>query len=234
MKKGEILSLSLFFICFFCLNSLAQRKEITKEEFSRARISAYERLNKNSNREYYEHSMFSDDETKPQTIVKTVIEYVPPDRRRSFGGAIYFDLDYSKTNPVSEFIRIGKTEYRKQKDGSWVKHEPTPPQKTNAVAREPKEERYFLTENLTLDGKAVNLYESFQEFVSEKKNSSTGEIYQERTQIRGKYWISKDGIIIKTEGESAFEGERKNIIRNVRTYEIDPNIKIEAPEIKEK
>jgi hypothetical protein len=232
MKKVKSVSLLLFFICLFCLNSLAQRKEITKEEFNRARLAAYGILYKNSNRENYEQSMFSGDETMPHTIVKTVTEYVPPDRRRSFGEATHFD--FPRTNPIIESIRIGKTEYRKQKDGSWAIHETAPPQKTNAVARKPKEEKYFLTENFMLDGKSVNLYESFQEFTDEKKNSSTGEIYQERTQARGKYWISKDGVVIKTESESLIEGEGKRIYRNVRTYEFDPNIKIEAPKIKEK
>ena len=159
-----------------------------------------------------------------------IFEYGAPRELRSVTNSVFGE----KIIPAKEFINIGDVSYQRTGSGSWTRHDSTGASASEQTekAKTPQplsiteiEYRYLGTENLA--GKPVQVYLKTERGTSTKDN---GENVQ--TDRKAKFWISADGLIVKseysTESRSTAQTFRTSVISQ---YELDPTINITAPKI---
>ena len=136
---------------------------------------------------------------------------------------------------IGESIRIGEANYKRTNGGKWErapaqKDPPVPapadrPSPTEQITSE-AEYKYLGTENYELE--TAGVYSKVEK--SSDVNKSTGKEQQKISS--SKYWIAKDGHLIKQELRSTTKTPDMTMIVNIVTeYASDPAITITAPEI---
>jgi hypothetical protein len=226
MKK--ILCLALILFAYIAVS--AQEKTITQAEFDAVHKTSIDKWKGKSYRMVY--STQSNIEGRPEASYssKNIIEFASPTHSRSISESTL----NSKTTRTED-IRIGDKTYKRIGDGKWQEgvFQPYTPRIENKPPVANQEEsqieyKYFGTEKL--NNQTANVY------VVTKKvkgiNSSNNKEYLHN--IVNKYWFSQDGLILKLhmemETRTLVVTARNNLIH---TWELDPNIKIEAPNLNE-
>jgi hypothetical protein len=225
MKK--ILCLAL--ILFACTSIPAQEKTITQSEFD----AMYQISIDNWKGKTYRMVMSSQStvEGRLQTnyASKTIIEFVSPTVNRSIS-----ESNFNSKTTRTEAIRIGDKTYKRVGDGQWQEgaFQPYSPKTENKPANTSNQEssqieyKYLGTEKLNTQ--TANVYAVIKKVKG--VNSSNNKEYLHN--IINKYWFSEDGLILKLNLEME---TRTDIVtaRNslIHTWELDPNIKIEAPNL---
>ena len=118
----RIIKFCRFFLIFAgCLNIYGQQsREISSEEFTKARTAAYEKINQYNRRVTGKTEAFSMTDGKTQESATFLEERILPDKRR-----MIITETTGKTTKTTEIIKIGNYEYRRNDNGDWTKNELT-------------------------------------------------------------------------------------------------------------
>lgn len=201
----------------------AQRVGISKEDFLKRYDSMRVKTESESRqiKDVFEQSV-RDSRIKfpPQ---ESTITIVPLDRVRY----------YSKFADIEkESVYIGDTEYKKVK-GIWEKTIFTQQDVTNGLIslspEYPGKVKWYLTENVTVDGQLTNLIEWIftEEFQRQNRNTDSPEDYTHSLEIR--YWINAENLLVRSERLDINTKPETSNLRFLREYSYDKNLKIEAP-----
>ena len=146
-------------------------------------------------------------------------EYLPSGDSRS----VIWSSTSQNPSMRTEIIRIGTKIYNLNPDGSWREsaaqgaYKLAPPAGTTSI--ETTAEHFYLGRT-SLDGRTVELYES------RLKSKATRGGKDFLTTVVIKKWVAPDGPVLRI--EETFDSDAVTQQR-VFAYELDPNIKIEAP-----
>lgn len=220
MKK--FLGLALIF--FAAISVLAQERVIEKPEFDAVyRASFGKRANKPyreiTTSEHYVNGSLADGFTS-----KSTAEFLPR-------------VGYHSTYESNIQSQIGKKErivvvnkfYIREGDGEWkegsIETPPTPEPATKSVSSD-IEYKFLGSERLNNQDTTIYSVAESRKSVNPKNNLET------LSDITTRYWFSDTGELLKKEFSMKMQnGAFVSNIKSVTTYEIDPNIKIEAPEL---
>jgi len=191
-----------------------QEKTIEKANFLEITAKAEEKLEGKTYRKTTVNETFVARDSKPLKSSKTIFETIPPDRTRW--------IRDDETGKL-EAITIGAKRYIRKNGGEWKENYGGGVGNGIGCGARIESESYTVIENTKLDGKTVNLYEMKKKLT----NVSCGEDSRDQVWLE-RYWITKDGMYLKTEDEYEYVGEH-SFRRSTAIYEYDPNIKIEAP-----
>jgi hypothetical protein len=203
----------------------AQEKILSENEFKEISARAEQNLKGKTYRLTRTEEVFSDRSANAESVNIKINEYVQPDKWREV-------VEISSTSKKSRIERIwdGKNLYERENDGEWKKFSGG-----GGIGGSIKSGRittiYKFIEKSVLNNQPVNIYEVEQNRKATKL-TQTG-IYEVHYVERTKYWISEDGYFLKKVSENEIVGS-KSLIRETWIYDYNPNIKIEAPIIKEK
>jgi hypothetical protein len=159
------------------------------------------------------YETFDAPNTAPVKSVKIVTERISPDR---------FRLIEESDGQQVEIIRVGEKGYIRQNNADWKEESGPGIIERTGCGTLVESAVYKVIENSDLDGKTVDLYEMTKKL----NDQSCGD--NGKFQSIGRYWISKDGLLLKTE-EIYEDVEKTSFKRTITIYEHDPNIKIESP-----
>lgn len=206
---------SMLFICAAGTAAVAQNSEIPKEDFDRVRSTYKDFFAKESYRIRYLHETFPSEEAKqPEKTSSWVTEFAPPNREHHYHGL-------SSTDPNDKFERIViGAEIFTNRGGTWKKLESSGGGSgfSSGVASA----EYFVRGSEQIGNQMTTVYE-----VITGSRFSRGGGPMQTSFYSSKYWIGKDGRILKYVGESDALITKRS--RTTHVYEYDPNIKIEAP-----
>lgn len=213
-------SLWIFLILAFCLNAYGQQKEITEQEFLTARADASKKLTGYNRRLTYKSEAFSLTDGKPTRTINSIFETILPDKTR------YFVIDLSgDTTKKLEIIRIGFIEYRRVDDGEWTKTDLSgigsgSGSGTGIGSGNVKISFKYTVDDVALNGQQTKLYESYRTIEWSETTKFSDE----------KFWINKEGLILKRENKSGYLNPERIESQSVSIYEYNPkDLKIEAP-----
>jgi len=128
-------------------------------------------------------------------------------------------------NSRLERIWDGKNLYEKQDDGEWKKYSGGGGMSGDFTSGRTTTTYKFVGKE-TLNNKAADVYESESHRVANKMTQTSQ--YRVEYITKTKYWISNDGLLLKTIKSSEVVGS-KALSRETAIYEYDSNIKIESP-----
>ena len=209
----RIVILSLF-VAGLVIGATAQQKEISREEFDRMKTVADRVLETMPYRVKSRHETFSDLDSKPDKTSLWITEYIRPNREHSFHG-----LNSSDPSDKYERIRVGDRIFMKR-DGKWTELKYSGDSGFGLSAG-PESIKYLIigTEKVNgIEAKVYDLVSSHKFWIGRTEKNS---VYHE------KYWISQNGRILMTVGESDGIGSKRS--RTTEIYEYDSKIKIEIP-----
>ena len=150
----------------------------------------------------------------PKEKTVSTYEVVPPDRSR-----YSYVYESDSTTKKYDSIRIGEKRYIRHESGDWEIDKSEPKYGIGAGSRATVK----LLEKTFFNGRAVSVYE----VVSDEYFSDSGD-----WRITSRYWLSEENLLLKTESEIV--DKKNNVLsKQISIYDYDPNIKIEAPVIKE-
>lgn len=234
MKK--FLSIALILAASVCI--FAQEKTIEQAEFDAAFKNSFTRLAGAPRRETRIHRTafqvipqandsvnLTAGMTPRTTSSKMVAEFLPAVGYRST-----YEFTSQSLNVKKETIRIANKTYTREGSGEWTETVP-------AVAAKPENTtktvdvriEYKFLGNEKLDSQNANVYEKIEKskLVDLKNNRESDSI------TKTKHWFGEDGRLLKTESRREIRSE--NSVGNfdsITIYEVDANIKIEAPVIR--
>ena len=195
--------------------SFAQNKKaISKEEFAPIQKVAFEFLAKEPHRIKSTHETFANEGLKPEKISISMTEYIPPNREHNFYG-----LNSEDASRKYERIKIADKIFVTS-EGKWRLLDTSGALAGPPSAASSSTEYYFHGID-NVGEKKVKVYEVVSCFRFWSGQAERLSFYSE------KYWIDKDGRIIKKIGES--DGSTSKRSRTTELFEYDPKIKIEAP-----
>jgi hypothetical protein len=226
MNRIKLIKFITLLICLVSFNVYGQRKEISKEEFLIANKTAGDKMKMVSYRFISKNENYFGDELK--SVQTNTNEFVPPDKRHNVLEVKMFDM---KRNFLTETIRIGNDEYKRENGGEWTKRTKTEASQSpnNPIKTIENNSKFYLTENVKLGSQTANLYEAFVENKVLTPTRAGNEPAETTFYRKERRWINRDGLLIKFEMEDESQQMRKVVTRQTSTYEYDPNIKIEAP-----
>lgn len=224
MLKNRVLWLFLTVIC--CFNVFGQQREVTPLQFYQAEAEALKKVDGFNQRITYKTEYFNTSDGSSQNSYTLISEKIFPDKTRSL--LIHTSGNVTKKK---EEIRIGYFLYQRIDDGKWTK---TDLRKGNGAgygngvgdgdgdgSRNIKITNKFTAVESDLNGQGVTLYEKLT--TVEYTNLYT-------TFSSEKFWINKEGLILKKESKSGYLNPEKIGFQNTTEYEYNPkDLKIEAP-----
>lgn len=213
------------------LAAFAQERTISKEEFEAAlkhpnRLAPIVWRDK-SYRTVLITEIKSEGKVQLYQSSKGIIEFVP-----RVGSRLISESRSGSKITKTERITIGDKIYKRNENEAWiieVKSETKRPDTKSADSNFKEidwqtEYKYLGTE--ILNNQTTKVYESI-----EKRKSINIETGEERiSTITIKYWFNEDGISLKEDqiGENRI-GANTSYYRLTKAWELDPNIKVEAP-----
>ena len=226
MKKCFTIIFGILSLCLTYTEIYGQRKEISENEFKGAYLKALKQSQTLPHRKISERFVFGKDENKIRMSEKVITEFVSPENLRSllqvsdeFAGKYSF-----------EYVKYEGVTYQRRNEGEWLKKDlassPNPQNSNNTSSDKMK---YFLTENVKMDGQDADLFEFESEVSNRMKNPQTGEFFDDVSGIKQKYWIGKTGFLLKTELIEEMAATARIKSRRTEIYQYDPKIKIEVP-----
>lgn len=225
MRKLSFINFLILLFCFTSLNVYGQRKEISEKEFSSPYQKAVEKTGKLSHRIVSERFVFGNDESKIRIADKGLTEFALPDNLRSYLQSVdEFGRKFS-----FEFIRYEGVVYQRRDEGEWAKKDlMNPPNPVKSIANNDNA-KYYLTENVKLDGNNADLFELEIEYKHQTPNPQTKEVFVSITKRKEKRWIGKDSLLLKIEMVDEAINPARTLSRRTQIYQYDPKIKFEAP-----
>ena len=221
-KISTICGLLFFLLCYFSVQTQAQTRKISEEQFNEIEKSAYQKTSAENYRKKLKSQHFhriTDKEPYFQRNVTT----------ERAGTDFYEILEDTRGKEVkrTERIEINNRKYLKENNSAWK--DVTAPENSGfgggfigkAIEEEKTSEQSYLGKQ-TINGQAVDVYE---QKITRKYESNIGLSISEE-----KIWIDQKGRYIKTETKSRIGDE--HIFQMTVEYEYAPNIRITAPKIK--
>ena len=214
MKK--ILCIALVLIASF--GASAQERMIDKNEFEAVRKNWFKGLGGNPHRIISITEFIADG--KPETLrtTKSMTEFLP--------GKFHSIFESESIN--KELIKIGDQTYTREKNGDWKKEgiSTIRPEIDNKFKLVEVQTEYKFLGTGKINNQNVNIYA-----VIERKRLLNTTNNRETVSIATtKYWVGNEPWFWKSETNTESQiGESKTHSRFTLIYEIDPNIKIEAP-----
>lgn len=221
MLKNRVFLLIL--MTFFCLSVYGQQKEINFQEFYTAREKSLKKIVDYNHRIKYESEYFQISDGSLKFSDSSIYENLLPDKTRF--------LKIQKSNDVTkktEVIKIGYFEYRRTDDGDWTKKDLR--NSGNGIGSgmgdgsgngDVKVTIKYTVSEAELNGQKVMFYDGL--VTREYLVGST-------TFSSEKFWINKEGLIVKRETKSGYLNPEKIESKTVTEYEYNPkDLKIEAP-----
>lgn len=221
--------LAAFVVAGLIINVAAQDelKAFTREELEALKKNASEKLKGKTYRSVETSESFIRQDFIGNFVNKTTYEIVPPDRRRSI-------IETKEASGVrrDEWIYIGNRTFHKKGDEDWQEISVISEGRGSgggrgiAIVSEMPEKtvEYKLTRKQIINDQETDLYEVIN---TSRYESGYSIIFKDRT------WFNQDGLFVKTEYERT-NTNSTGFFRVTKEYEYDPNIRIEAPLIKEK
>ncbi len=225
MNKTRLFGIAVvLFSLTVCL--YGQKKEINRKEYDELINKVSENTSKYSYRTINVRNLYRQDGITIQQTEKNLSEHVPSGNRRFLSEIVNHVINRTT---ITELIRIDGIEHRKVDNGKWgIVSSRTVIGNENIVSKEYKYQKYYLTENVQVDGQTVDILEYENEYTLKYKNSSNGEIKETKSYSRWK-WTIKDNLFLRSESLSEKADPKMNVSNSITNYEYDPNIKIEAP-----
>jgi hypothetical protein len=217
-------------VLFGFIGIFAQEKTIGQAEFDTVYQNSPEKWKGKSYRMII--TTQSSTEGRPQTDYssKSIIENASTTTSR----VIYENSFQSKTSN-SETIRIGDKIYIREGNGVWkegtseVKSQPEN-KITNADNQADGQIEYKFLGTEKLGNQTANVYAK----IARKKGINSTNNKETVSTTTTKYWFGEDGMILKSDMKMDSQtGEKIFHTRLTQVWELDPNIKIEAPNLKE-
>ncbi len=218
--------LGLTFILLAVVNIFAQEKTIEKSEFDKVFQASFGKRSGKSYRKTttMEHT-FQGGTSTVGYLSKSTSEF-----QSRIGYHSVYEAKLSSGNKKIERIVIGDKLYTREGDGEWKAGsiEPPPaPEGTIKTLSKETEYKFWGNEILNNQNTTVYLVVEKSKTLNEKNNIES--IVNATT----KYWFAEDGALLKTEKVRTFQsGEAVSTNKEITIYELDPNIKIEAPAVK--
>ncbi len=189
-----------------------EEKQIDKSAFQAATDAGQKNLTGKTYRLIRTEEKFADRNASPILISKSIYETIPPDRDH------WIDEEGGKK---TEMIVIGIARYLRINNGAWKRDDRGGIGSGVGNGITVESETYKLIENVKLNGKIADLYEKITKLTSFSDDEAR-EVWTER------HWITKDGLLIKTEHESKKEAAKAFTLSKT-VYEYDSKIRIVAP-----
>jgi hypothetical protein len=235
MKK--ILCLAVF-VLFAAISIFAQEKTIQPAEFESVNNKAALLLSGKARRmtrtvqsivEVIPESNASNKSNKtlqPSTIsIKSTTEILP-----SVGFYSVYELNSSSINTKKEIIRIGGKTYTREENGEWIATVPQVTSKSDrATKRIDTQIEYKSIGSERLNNQTTNIYAKTERsrFINSTDNQES------ISSTTTKYWYGEDGRLLKRERKREIRnGKMISKFNSTIVFELDPNIKIEAPKVK--
>ena len=222
--KNNIVIACLLILIFSLFSSVsAQEKKISEQEFVALRKNASEKIKDKS----YRVKMTSESSTivtdpAPSWFTTSIIELT------SDGYHNVYETKSADKVTRNEEIKVGNRKYTRLNNDAWKEVTTVTSQNgsgsgivTVTLAKSEKNVEWKYKGKKSLNGQNTDLYEVKTTTKFKLKDKDITSIFTER------FWLSQDGLILKTESES--ERNKKVFSHTVYEYEYDPNIKIEAP-----
>lgn len=164
---------------------------------------------------------FPDRDANVESLTTKILEIIPPNKKRQVE-----EIKSPTKNSREERIWDGKNLYEKQNEGEWKKYSGGGNSGGGNFTSGRTTTTYRFIGKETLKNKIADVYEIESRRVANKMTRTSQ--YQVEYITKTKYWISEDGLLLKTIKESEIVGS-KEFSRETAIYEYDSNIKIEAP-----
>jgi hypothetical protein len=228
--------LCLAFVLFSSIGISAQEKTIQQAEFETINKSSSLLLSGKAYRiirtvqssvEIIPQTNASNNSTKtvpPSNIsIKSITEFVP-----SVGFHSVYEFNSSSLNTKKEVIGIGGKTYTREGNGEWG--EVTAPKVATRSKRTTtnidKQIEYKSIGSEKLGNQNTNIYAKIER--SKLINSTDNR--ESISSTTTKYWYGEDGRLLKRERKREIRNERMiSKFNSTIVFELDPNIKIEAP-----
>jgi hypothetical protein len=226
--------LCLVFVLSAAVNVFAQEKTIRQAEFETIAQSSSRLLAGNPRRII--RTQQSSVEIMPQAneaskkapasvvSIKSTTEFVPTVGYRSV-----YEFNSSSQNIKKEIIRIGEKTYVREDSGQWTETAALNAPKRRMTAKNSVNQiEYKVVGSEKLNNQNTNIYAKIEKskFVDPTDNR------ENVSDTITKYWYAEDGRLIKRERTREIRSGRMiSKFNSTTVFEIDPNIKIEAPKL---
>jgi hypothetical protein len=219
----------LAFVLLTAIGAFAQERAIEKAEFDAALRYSYVKFAGQSWRRTENTEDISTETNKNKFTLKSVSEFMPAPAKSRW--LIESESLAGKTR--RENIRIDGTTFTRTGDGEWTEVKPEPATRRESSLKTVEEQiEYKVLGTEVLGDLSTRVYAKIEKrkLLNEENNSEMFSV------ITSKYWLDNDGAIVKqetlTENRIATKlNPTGRVYRTLRTtvWELDPNIKIEAP-----
>lgn len=124
-------------------------------------------------------------------------------------------------------IEIGDSYYCRKNDGEWVRSK-SACGTGGGIGGGPSDVRSskYTVEEIKIDKKKAKLYTSY---ITYKNTFSPRSDKENLYYWENKFWLNSDGFVIREELKRGLLSPERLDEQESKTYEYDPNIKIEAP-----
>jgi hypothetical protein len=236
----------LAFVLFTNIGAFAQEKVNQRAEFEKIydasfrlfATKAHRKINTDSN-ETHLRTQHSNKSSKPYRVIKSTskrtIEVLP-----GVGSHSINEANLSTGNKKTEQITIGGKQYTREGDGRWkVEAVKVAAKAKNTSKSEITINRFDKYTECTFPGNEKLGNQNTKVYLITVKNRPVKSEYSNEVVFNKtiKYWFGKDGMLLKTESKGEWSEAGKPpvlITHNIQVNELDPKIRIKAPEIENK
>ena len=197
---------------------LTQTKEITRDEYYAPWRAAFLKARGLSRRHVSKTEVYKDE--KVSETDEWLYENVVPDRIRY----VHVETSGGKTRRTEE-IDIAQSKYCKRDDNAWEQVK-SPCIGGGAGGVPNTLSATYSVENIKLDNQDRKLY---RQYITYKNTFSKNKENEGLSYYETKYWLNKEGLIVREEYEYGMVDTKKLDRATIDTYEYESNIKIEAP-----
>lgn len=224
MKK---IILTIFLSYAFAASAAGQvttlKNDIPESQYRAAETKAAELLKTANFRSIWTKEYFADRAKAAILQERTLIELIPPDKKRMV------DEKFYDTPSRVERIWVDKVLYEKRNDEAWQKYSGGTGINQRIESGQVKNQFRHLP-SIDLDGQKTEFYELVS-IRTANKFSQNGYVVVKYIRTT-RSWYSADGKLLKEIEETMIEG-REEMLRETTVYKYDPlDLKIEAPSIK--
>lgn len=163
---------------------------------------------------------FSDRKAAAEVVETNILEIVQPNKRREVK-----EIKSPTENTRLETIYDGKMFYEKKDNGEWTTYTGRSSGSSDFTSGRTTTTNRFAGKE-TINNQTADVYEAESHRIANKMTRTSR--YRVEYIVKTKYWISKDGLFLKTLRESEIAGN-DGLRRETEIYEYDPKIKIKAP-----
>lgn len=199
------------------------KNDIPESQYVAAEAKAAELLKTANYRSVWTKEYFADRSKAATLQERTMIELIPPDKRR-----VVDEKFYDKPSRV-ERIWVDKALYEKRNDEPWEKYSGGTGINQRIESGQVKNQYRYLP-STDLEGEKTNFYELVSTRTA-NKFSQNGYVVVKYIRTT-RTWYSVDGKLLKKTEETMIEGQEE-MLRETTIYKYNPkDLKIEAPEMK--